>query len=67
MLVPFLKPRSRDLDRLPAWLEPPVNPVLAARIGDEGEMSGSGGGSAEDGFGTIGESTRAAIGVERGG
>lgn len=66
-LVPFLKPRSRDLDPLPALLEPPVNPVLAARIGKAGEMSGSGGGSAEDGLETIGESTRAAIGVERGG
>jgi hypothetical protein len=66
-LVPFLKPRSRDLDPLPALLEPPVNPVLAARIGNESEMSGNGGGSAEDGFGTIGESTRAAIGIERGG
>ena len=66
-LVPFMKPRSRDLDPLPALLEPPVNPVLAARIGNESEMSGNGGGSAEDGFGTIGESTRAAIGIERGG
>ena len=66
-LVPFLKPRSRDLDPLPALLEPPVNPVLAARIRAERETLGNVGGSAEDGFGTVVESGGVAIGVERGG
>ncbi len=66
-LVPFLEPRSRDLEPLPALLEPPFNPVLAARIAEAAEMTGRGGGSAEDDLGTKGKSTGTSVGVERGG
>ncbi len=66
-LVPFVEPRSRDLEPLPALLEPPHNPVLAAAMKAERESSGSGGGSTEDGLGIVVESSGPAVGLERGG